>query len=130
MTDAELHAALGPRSEWQAALDPFFERYDALLMPPASTPALPHDPRGIDARPYEVDGVARSIFEITAWISPATVLHLPATTVPVMRTPAGLPCGVQVVGPRFGDATTIAIAHSIERLTGGFVAPPIVHGAA
>lgn len=130
MTDIELLATLDARPRWQASLAPFFERYDALLMPPTSTAALPHDSRGLETRPYEVDGVTRSIFEITAWIAPATVLHLPATTAPVMRTDRGLPCGVQVLGPLHGDATTIAIAESIEAALGGFVAPPMARGLA
>lgn len=130
MSDAELLAALDARPRWQAMLAPFFERYDALLMPPTATAALPHDPRGLETRPYVVDGVDRSIFEITAWIAPATILHLPATTAPVMRTELGLPCGVQILGPLHGDATTIAIAEALEAASGAFVAPPMARGLA
>jgi len=123
--DSALLAALDARADWLAALGPFFNDFDALLMPPASTAALPHDPRGYDARPYIVDGEVRSIFEITAWIAPATVLHLPATTAPVMRNSEGLPCGVQILGAPGADASTIAIAESLEEALGGFVAPPM-----
>ncbi len=130
MPDAELLAALDARPRWHATLVPFFERYDALLMPPTATTALTHDPRGLETRPYAVDGVERSILEITAWIAPATVLHLPSTTAPVMRTADGLPCGVQVLGPLHGDATTIAIAAAIEAATGPFVAPPMARSLA
>ncbi len=70
-----------------------------------------------------MDGESRPIFEITGWIAPATVLHLPSTTAPVLRTDAGLPCGVQIVGPRGHDAVTIAIAAALESATGGFVPP-------
>lgn len=126
--DSVLLAALEDRKRWLTATVPFFDRFDALLMPPASTAALPHDPRGYDARPYIVDGEVRSIFEITAWIAPATVLHLPATTAPVMRSSEGLPCGVQILGAPGADATTIAIAESLEESLGGFVAPPMARG--
>ncbi len=129
-SDAALLAALNARPRWQAALARAFERYDALLMPPAPTAALPHDPRGYVERPFVVDGVTRPIFEITAWIAPATVLHLPSTTAPVMRTTNGLPCGVQILGPLGGDATTIAIAEAVEAATGGFVAPPLARHVA
>lgn len=125
MTDDALFATLDARERWHAALAPVFARYDALLMPPAPTAALPHDARGYEVRPFEVDGQSRPIFEITGWIAPATVLHLPSTTAPVMRTAAGLPCGVQILGPLGHDATTIAIAEAVEAATGGFVAPPI-----
>jgi amidase len=126
--DAELLSALDDRPRWIEMTAPFFNTYDALLMPPTSTAALAHDPRGYDARPYVVDGEMRSIFEITAWIAPATVLHLPATTAPVMRDREGLPCGVQILGAPGADATTIAIAESLEEALGGFVAPPMARG--
>jgi amidase len=122
-SDADLLAELEPRERWLEELRPFFAEFDALLMPPAPTLALPHDPRGYDARPLVVDGEERSIFEMTAWTAPATVLHLPSTTAPVTRC-GGLPCGVQILGPRHGDAVTIAVAAAIETATGGFVAPP------
>jgi amidase len=125
MTDAGLVAALDARPAWHAALARAWERYDALLMPPAPTAALPHDARGYEERPFEVDGESRPIFEITGWIAPATVLHLPSTTAPVMRNTEGLPCGVQILGPLGHDAVTIAIAEALEAATGGFVAPPM-----
>lgn len=124
-SESELFAALEPRARWLEALAPCFAELDAILMPPAPTPALPHDPRGYDERPLIVDGEERSIFEMTAWIAPATVLHLPSTTAPVVRDAAGRPCGVQILGPLHGDAITIAIAGALEAATGGFVAPPL-----
>lgn len=123
-SDADLIAELEPRARWLEELKPFFAEFDAVLMPAAPTLALPHDPRGYDSRPFAVDGEERSIFEMTAWIAPATVLHLPSTTAPVMLSD-GLPCGVQILGPLHGDAVTIAIAAAIEMATGGFVAPPL-----
>ena len=44
--DSVLLAALDRRAEWLVAMEPFFDRFDALLMPPTSTAALRHDPRG------------------------------------------------------------------------------------
>lgn len=123
-SDAELFAELEPRARWLEELRPFFAEFDAVLMPAAPTLALPHDPRGYDTRPLVVDGEERSVFEMTAWIAPATVLHLPSTTAPVMLVD-GLPCGVQILGPLDGDAVTIAVAAAIETVTGGFVAPSL-----
>lgn len=40
---------------------------------------------------------------------------LPAITVPVAITEDGLPLGLQLVGPRHGDASLLAIAHVLER---------------
>lgn len=55
---------------------------------------------------------------------PASTCGLPATIVPIERTPTGLPIGVRIIGPYLEDRTTIALAALIEREFGGFVPPP------
>lgn len=37
---------------------------------------------------------------------------------------SGLPVGVQIIGARFEDRTTIAFAGGLSELVGGFIAPP------
>jgi hypothetical protein len=49
---------------------------------------------------------------------------LPATVAPVGLSESGLPVGVQIIGARFEDRTTIAFAQGLSELIGGFVAPP------
>jgi amidase len=39
-------------------------------------------------------------------------------------SPEGLPLGVQIVGPQYGDLTTIRFAQLIEREYYAFVPPP------
>jgi amidase len=58
------------------------------------------------------------------WVGLPTVAYLPATAVPVGRTAAGLPVGIQIVGPYLEDRTTLAVAQCIAELLGGFVPPP------
>ena len=48
------------------------------------------------------------------------VLELPATAVPTKTWPRGLPVGVQIVGRRFDDALTLAMAALVEKSSGGF----------
>ena len=43
---------------------------------------------------------------------------------PIGRTDAGLPIGVQIIGNYLEDRTTIAFAGLIEREFGGFTPPP------
>jgi amidase len=43
----------------------------------------------------------------------------------VGRTPEGLPCGIQILGPFLEDATPIDVAGRIAELTGGFAPPPL-----
>jgi amidase len=44
--------------------------------------------------------------------------------VPVGRTAAGLPVGMQVIGPALEDRTPIDVAGRIADVVGGFAAPP------
>ena len=55
----------------------------------------------------------------------ATLAGRPATAIPLGRTRAGLPIGVQVIGPYLRDRTPLRFAALLEREIGGFVPPPI-----
>ena len=50
--------------------------------------------------------------------------YLPGTAAPIGLAPEGLPIGVQIVGPQYGDLTTIRVAQLIEREYYAFVPPP------
>ena len=43
---------------------------------------------------------------------------------PVGLCDSGLPVGIQIIGARFEDRTTIAFAKGFSELLGGFKAPP------
>jgi amidase len=45
----------------------------------------------------------------------ASLANLPATSAPIGKTRAGLPIGVQIIGPHLADRTTIAFAGLLER---------------
>ena len=49
--------------------------------------------------------------------------YLPSTIAPAGFTREGLPIGVQIVGPQYGDFATIAAAQFLEREFQPFVAP-------
>lgn len=109
------------RAKWAA----FFRDYDVVLAPTLMRPAFPHDQRSNwHERRLPVNGVEREYFDVLIWAGPAMVAHLPATTVPVGVTRDGLPVGLQIIGPHLGDRTTIAAAGMVEKLLGGFRAPP------
>ncbi len=102
-----------------------FDRYDVLLAPVMPTAAFPHDTgTELPLRTVDVDGEARSYLEGIYWNGAFGALLLPVAVPPVGRTAAGLPVGVQVVAPFLHDRTAIAVAGHLERLLGGFVAPP------
>jgi Asp-tRNA(Asn)/Glu-tRNA(Gln) amidotransferase A subunit family amidase len=84
-------AAIGPLND---GLDEVFNEYDAIL-----TPAAPGEaPRGLDS-------TGNPIF-CTLW----TYLGVPAVTLPLLQSEAGLPLGVQLVARRGNDARLLRTA--------------------
>ena len=49
--------------------------------------------------------------------SPFNVYGLPAISIPCGFTSKGLPIGLQIIGPRFGEAKLLAVAHAYEQVT-------------
>jgi amidase len=102
----------------------FFGDYDLLLCPPAPVPAYPHDHRPWAERSLLVNGEARAYEEPLFWAGYSCMAYLPASVAPIGKTPEGLPVGVQIVGPPYGDLSCIAFARLLEREYRGFESPP------
>jgi amidase len=114
------------RVELRASWNRFFSRFDAVLMPVTASAAPPHHGKDHDrfGRTYTVNGQARNYFEQPIWSGIANLIGSPATAVPVGRTRSGLPVGLQVLGPLYGDLTTIELARRINEEVSGFMVPP------
>jgi len=111
----------------KAMWDEFFQSYDVLLCPVTFTTAFDHDHNpDLLGRYITVDGAERHYSEITAWPSVATISQLPSTVVPIGHSSAGLPIGMQVIGPYLEDYTTIAFARAMEGVCSGYTPPPTV----
>jgi amidase len=109
----------------RAAWAEFFKDYDVLLCPAAPGLALPHDFEKLwHERRLDVNGKLLSVVEATVWGAMATLGNLPATVAPAGFSPSGLPVGVQIIGPEYGDRTCLALAHYLEREFQSFVPPP------
>jgi amidase len=109
------------RLKWMA----FFEQWDVLLCPTATTPAFPHNQKGERwERMIEVNGVLQPTTAQLFWAGLSGVAYLPSTVAPAGLSPEGLPIGVQIVGPEYGDLTTIAFARLLEQEFRGFEVPP------
>ena len=78
----------------QSFLELFEQRYDAIL-----TPAAP------GGAPKGIDSTGDPSF-CTLW----TLCGMPAISVPLLQSSDGLPIGVQLVGPRYGDARLLRTA--------------------
>jgi amidase len=99
---------------WQA----FFQHYDVIL-----TPAITISPRSWrELYPAEIDGrPTRTYFHWLALAYAVTVPGHPALSLPVGVDRLGMPFGLQIVGPRGGDALVLAVAHALETLLAGDV---------
>jgi amidase len=118
-------AADAARSRLQRQWQEVFRNWDVVLCPPMSTLAFPHDHTKPEAaRRIDIDGKAYAYADQLVWPELATTAGLPATVAPIARSEAGLPIGVQIVGPYLEDRTTLAFAELIEREFGGFTPPP------
>ena len=102
----------------------FFQTYDALIAPMMATPAFPHDHRPFGERTLMVDNDERPYFEQVFWAGIAICSYLPATVIPTGPSAEGLPIGVQLIGPEFGDLRTIGLAKLLEAEGFAFTPPP------
>jgi Asp-tRNA(Asn)/Glu-tRNA(Gln) amidotransferase A subunit family amidase len=92
---------------WQA----FFGAYDFVLAPAVTVSPRPWS----ELYPAEVNGVAtKSYFHWLALAYAVTNVGHPVVAIPAGRDGAGLPFGIQVIGPRGGDLATLSIAREIE----------------
>ena len=102
----------------------FFNEYDVLLCPAAPTVAVPHDPQHAwHERRIVIKGKSTSPADPKFWGGFFTVAYLPATVAPAGQSRSGLPVGVQIVGPAYGDNTCIALAQRLKREFQGFMPP-------
>lgn len=113
------------RQRMRAKWAEFFNDWDVLLCPTAATTAFPHNQQGERwERTIEVNGTPQPSTTQLFWAGFSGVSYLPSTVAPAGHSAGGLPIGVQIVGPEYGDLTTIAFARLLEQEFQGFVAPP------
>jgi Asp-tRNA(Asn)/Glu-tRNA(Gln) amidotransferase A subunit family amidase len=94
----------------------FFSGYDVVL-----APAITISPRPwAELFPAEIDGVAtKSYFHWLALAYAATLAGHPAMSLPVGLDRNGMPFGLQIIGPRGGDALVLRVGAALERLLAG-----------
>ena len=114
------------RAQLSDVMRGFFTHFDVLLAPISPTAAFLHDQRAVRRRTLKCsDGHEIAYIEMLKWIALATVCGLPSTAVPAGLNAEGLPVGIQIIGPRNGDALTLAVAQAIDEQFSGFRAPPL-----
>jgi amidase len=96
----------------------FFQHHDVIL-----TPSITVSPRSWrELYPAEIDGKpTRTYFHWLALAYAVTLPGHPAVSLPVGLDRNGMPFGLQIVGPRGGDALVLGVAHALETLLMGDV---------
>ena len=86
----------------------FMQRYDLLVTPAVAVPAFDAKPAGHSAL------TPQNMLGWTPFSYPFNLTQQPACTIPCGLTRAGLPIGLQFVGPMFGDALVLRAARAYE----------------
>ena len=102
-------AAVQRRDRLAIHMSRFHERWDLLLTPTLPLPAFAAGREIPDGWPEE------RWPSWTPFSYPFNLTKQPAATVPCGFTAAGLPVGLQIVGPRYGDALVLRAARAFEQ---------------
>ncbi|HYB44877.1 MAG TPA: amidase family protein [Candidatus Methylomirabilis sp.] len=107
--------ALAERTAIYRRVQALFQRFDVLVSPTLSRPALAADhdafePIAIDG---EVAGSIRSAWYPYTW--PFNLSGHPALSLPCGWSSDGLPIGLQIAGPWWADRRVLALAQHLER---------------
>ncbi len=114
---AQYQQAMADREDLQRAMRAFHQDYDLLATPSVAIPAFE---AGLEVP--EGSGLERWT-EWAGFSYPFNLTQQPACSLPCGLTAAGLPIGLQLVGPRYDDALVLRAARAFET-TRPFQAPP------
>jgi amidase len=106
------------RDGLRAALVDWMTETPLILAPVGATPAYEHGTHKVT-----VAGTSLSTFRAFSYSQTFNVFDLPAVTIPVTKTKAGLPIGVQIVGRPFAEEAVLAAAAIVEEALGGWQPP-------
>jgi amidase len=118
------------RDALRALWTTFFDSYDFLVCPTASTPAFEHNQKGdrwerlIPVELAEGGTLMQPTTDALFWAGYPGLVGLPACAIPLGLSEGGLPVGAQIVGPAFGDPDVLRMAMWLEREFRAFVPPP------
>lgn len=82
-----------------------FTQVDALVTPTSPFPAF-----GVGEKANDV----LAMYLADVFVSPAAVAGIPALSIPAGKTAAGLPVGLQIIGPSLADGLVMRIGHQLE----------------
>lgn len=116
--------SLASRDRIRAALLRQMEGTPVLVMPVAGIPAFHHGERRWRVGDREI-----GLFQAMMPAVIANILGLPAVTIPIAVSAAGIPIGIQLMGRPFEDELLLELAIGLEESRGPFPSPPEAKGA-
>ena len=119
---ADWFELLDKQARNEADWEQVFDEYDFVLAPPAPVLATPHMEGELTSNMVEINGEQVSGSTAVVWSGLATFPNLPATVLPIGSSEVDgstLPCGMQVIGPRWGDMDCIGAAREIGAILHG-----------
>lgn len=119
---SEFLDATAVRMDLGVRMGDFHERYDVLVTPTMPIVAFPRDVPAPPGWPSD---------DWTSWTPytyPFNMTQQPAASFPCGWSRAGLPVGLQVVGPRHADALVLNVAFAYEQARGSTTERPAQHG--
>jgi len=111
VTQEQYQDSLRRLEEIREQIKAAFGGIDACLMPTTPMPAP-----GIEDLTRDLTQLRPAELALLRNTRPVNVWGVPAISVPCGSTRAGLPIGLQIVGPPRGEAKILALAHAYERL--------------
>lgn len=111
----DITAASVARTVWSVAIRKLFEHFDYLILPSSQVFPFPVEERW----PKTVAGVSMRTYH--EWMKSALLVTLsgnPALVAPAGFGAAGLPIGLQIVGPNRSEISCLQIAKAYEAATG------------
>ena len=112
------------REQARAAWRQFFEHFDVLIGPMTLDAAFPHQTDPQPTRTLLVDNERVPYMMNIVYPMWAIFAGQPSTAFPAGKNKAGLPLGLQAIGPYLEDRTTLKFAQLLEREWHGFEPPP------
>ena len=110
LTDGQLLAAWLESDQVRAEILSQMEQFPILLCPVCAVPAFRHR-----EREWPVNGSTVRYLDAMSYSAWFNLLGFPGASVPVGRSPEGLPIGVQVVGRAWEEESVLAVAAAVER---------------
>ncbi|MFC7738279.1 amidase [Roseomonas sp. GCM10028921] len=108
--------AAGAQTRIYRSFQDFFAQHDVLVSPTITLSPRPWT----ELYPAEIDGQpTRSYFHWLALAYGVTLAGHPAISLPLGVDEAGMPFGLQIVGPRGGDAFVLGVAAALEGALAG-----------